>query len=154
MKRNDRRRRSGVSAAVLTIVAAVLMSILQMSPASAGPGSCTSGDTGCTAWNGGLSPLKYSNYDGYKFATSDSNLTNNYYVNEACGGIFPPCIPALSVADTIGWYRLNSVAYVRMCRYATVGYLDAIGWIEVHGSWITASTPTGKSLRYWTANQC
>lgn len=110
------------------------------------PAACGAGGTGCLSWSGG-------NNDQYKFGSSDGNLSNNHFVTETCDGIFPPCLPELVVADHIGRMRLNSAAFVRMCVYANISYANPIYWVTVRGVWATTGS-AGKSLKYWTTNNC
>ncbi len=131
---------------------AVALTAVQTDVAVAEPGDCRNKDTGCTVWIFSHDPTENSNYDGYRFEKSDPDLKNNYYVTEYCG-ILVPCLEELVVADQWGWYRLNSMSYRYMCRYATADYKDPIGWITKRLIWVTAGTATGKSLRYRTSKQ-
>ena len=117
------------------------------SPASAGPGNCQSDDVGCTSWY-------KDTQDQYRFNSSDSNLSNNFYVTEACGTPFtPPCVDDLRVENHNGRMRMNSAAQVRMCIYANHDYKNVLYWVTQHNIWATTGQAAA-SLHYWQANSC
>ncbi len=136
---------------MVAVVALVLSSLVVMGggSASAGPSgsSCSMSVKGCTEHPNGS--------DRYQFNSNDSNLSNNRYVTEFCGGILPPCLPQFVVQNNIGAFKKNSASYARMCVYGSHNYGSPLYWVSQTNVWGTTSSPhSGASLRYRTSSTC